>query len=98
MIRKRKTKALKTTPKEEPRDRQERNHPDLSRLLMELPPWILRTYPRLKELSGYTGRSLANMDYLGETRDVKKIMLGNTVAYERESFVKWLETRSRILP
>lgn len=83
--------------KDEPRNRQERRHPDLSVLLNEFPPWILRTFPRLKELSGYTGRSLANLDCLGETKDVQKILLGNTVAYERESFVKWLESRSRIL-
>jgi len=81
----------------EPRNRQERRHPDLSILLKEFPPWILRTFPRLKELSGYTGRYLANLDCLGETKDVQKILLGNTVAYERESFVKWLESRSRII-
>lgn len=83
--------------KDESRNIQERRHPDLSVLLDEFPPWILRTFPRLKELSGYTGRSLANLDCLGETKDVQKILLGNTVAYERESFVKWLENRSRII-
>jgi hypothetical protein len=56
--------------KDELQNRQERRHPDLSRLLNEFPPWILRTHPRLKELSGYTGRSLANLDCLGETTDV----------------------------
>ena len=81
----------------EPRSREERRHPDLSVLLTEFPPWILRTFPRLKELSGYTGRSLANLDCKGETSDVRKIMLGNTVAYERESFIKWLEGRSKVI-
>ena len=82
----------------EPLNRFERRHPDLSALRSEFPPWILRSFPRLKELSGYTGRSLANLDCLGETKDIQKILLGNTVAYERESFVKWLESRSRVLP
>jgi hypothetical protein len=89
--------AVTETRNDESPNRQERRHPDLSVLLNEFPPWILRTFPRLKELSGYTGRSLANLDCLGETKDVQKIMLGNTVAYERASFVKWLESRSRII-
>ena len=88
---------MNAIPKHEQCNRQERRHPDLSVLINEFPPWILRTFPRLKELSGYTGRSLANMDCLGETKDIQKILLGNTVAYERESFIKWLENRSRIL-
>ena len=91
------SKMVTEPPQGEPRNRQERRHPDLSVLLNEFPPWILRTFPRLKELSGYTGRSLANLDCLGETKEVQKILLGNTVAYERASFVKWLESRSRIL-
>lgn len=90
-------KEVNATAKDGLNNRAERRHPDLSVLINEFPPWILRTFPRLKELSGYTGRSLANLDCLGETKDVQKILLGNTVAYERESFVKWLENRSRII-
>lgn len=97
MPKKMKRSTVIETHRDEPRNREERRHPDLSVLLDEFPPWILRTFPRLKELSGYTGRSLANLDCLGETKDVQKILLGNTVAYERTSFVKWLESRSRIL-
>jgi len=70
---------------------------DLSALREELPPFVLRTYPRIKELTGYSGRTWANMDYLGQTAGVKRIMLGNTVAYERESLIAWLERRSRVL-
>ena len=71
--------------------------PDLSALLKELPPFVARTHPRFKELTGYSGRTMATMDCLHQTTAVKKIMLGNTVAYERESLVRWLENRSRIL-
>jgi hypothetical protein len=72
--------------------------PDLSAVRDALPPFVARTHPRLKELTGYSGRSFANMDCLGQTAGIKRILLGNTVAYERESLIKWLEARSRILP
>jgi hypothetical protein len=36
------------------------------------------------------------MDSLGQGPE-KRIMLGNTVAYERESLIEWLEARSQIL-
>jgi hypothetical protein len=75
----------------------ERRHPDLSALLKEMPPFVARNHPRFKELTGYSGRTFANMDCLHQTDAVKKIMLGNTVAYERESLVMWLESRSRII-
>ena len=70
---------------------------DLSALRGELPPYVLRTFPRIKELTGYTGRSLANLDCLGQTAGVMRIKLGNTVAYERESLIRWLEQRSCVL-
>jgi hypothetical protein len=70
---------------------------DLSILLQEFPPYVLRNHPRFKELTGYSGRTMANMDCLKQTGDIKRILLGNTVAYERESLVRWLEQRSRII-
>ena len=70
--------------------------PDLSSLLRELPPFVQRTFPRFKELTGYSPRTLANLDCKGEG-PTGRIMLGNTIAYERESLVRWLETRSRII-
>ena len=70
--------------------------PDLSAILKELPPYVARTYPRFRELTGYSPRTLANFDCLGQGPE-KRIMLGNVVAYERESLVEWLEARSRIL-
>jgi hypothetical protein len=70
--------------------------PDLSALLKELPPFVARTFPRFKELTGYSPRTVANMDCLGQGPE-KRIMLGNTVAYERESLVEWLEQRSCVL-
>lgn len=71
--------------------------PDLSALLKEMPPFVARNHPRFKEWTGYSGRTIANMDCLKQTDAIKKIMLGNTVAYERESLVSWLESRSRII-
>ncbi len=70
--------------------------PDLSALLKELPPFVARTFPRFKELTGYSPRTIANMDCLGQGPE-KRIMLGNTVAYERESLIAWLEGRSRVI-
>lgn len=75
----------------------DQQRPDLSALLHELPPFVARNHPRFKELIGYSGRTMANMDCLKQTESVKKIMLGNTVAYERGSLIAWLEARSRIL-
>ena len=77
--------------------KKENQTPDLSALLQELPPFVARNHPRFKELTGYSGRTMANMDCLDQTAGVKKIMLGNTVAYERESLITWLESRSRII-
>lgn len=92
------TKSTETIapPKDEPRNRQERQHPDLSVLLKEFPPWVTRTHPRFRELTGYSSRTLANFDCLGQGPD-RRIMLGNTVAYERESLVRWLEKRSTVI-
>lgn len=83
--------------KDQPRNRFEHRHPDLSALLQELPPFVARNHPRFKELIGYSGRTMANMDCLKVTESVKKIMLGNTVAYERASLIAWLQSRSRII-
>ena len=69
---------------------------DLSVLIKELPPFVSRTHPRFKELTGYSGRTMANFDCLGQGPE-KRILLGNSVAYERMSLIKWLEARSRIL-
>jgi hypothetical protein len=75
----------------------ESERPDLSALREILPPFVARTHPRLKELTGYSGRTFANMDWRKETFGIKRILLGNTVAYERESLIHWLEQRSCVL-
>lgn len=72
-------------------------NPDLSALLKEMPPFVARNHPRFKEWTGYSGRTFANMDCLGQTASIEKIMLGNTTAYERESLISWLESRSRVI-
>jgi hypothetical protein len=74
----------------------ENQRPDLSALLKEFPPWVTRTHPRFRELTGYSSRTLANFDCLGQG-PAKRIMLGNTVAYQRESLIEWLELRSKII-
>ena len=74
----------------------ENRKPDLSALRKELPPFVSRTHPRFRELTGYSPRTVANMDCLGEGPE-KRIILGNVVAYERESLIEWLEARSRVL-
>lgn len=71
--------------------------PDLSALLEELPPWVSRKHPRFKELIGYSPRSLANLDSLKQTQAIKRIMLAGAVAYEKQSLIKWLEERSRVI-
>ncbi len=72
--------------------------PDLSELRKILPPYVARNYPRLRELCNISGRTLANLDNLKPPQGPpKRIMLGNVVAYERESFVDWLEERSKVL-
>ena len=75
----------------------EQQRPNLSAILKEMPPFVARNHPRFKELTGYSGRTMANLDSLKQTIGVKRIMLGNTVAYERESLIEWLEARSEIL-
>jgi len=72
-------------------------NPDLSALLKEMPPFVARNHPRFKEWTGYSGRTFANMDCLRQTNGIKKIMLGNTTAYERESLVRWVESHSKII-
>ena len=90
-------KAVSAQLKDEPRNRAERRHPDLSALLKEMPPFVARNHPRFKEWTGYSGRTMANLDCLQMTDNIKKIMLGNTVAYERESLIPWLDQKSRVL-
>ncbi len=77
-------------------DRQ-KQHADLSVLRKILPPYLSRKHPRFKELTGYSPRTLANLDCLGETSTIVRIMMGGAVAYERESLVDWLEEHSTVL-
>ena len=72
-------------------------HPDLSALREVLPPFVPRTFPRLRELTGFCGRTWANMDSEKKTVGIKRITFGRTIAYERESLIAWLEQRSWVL-
>jgi hypothetical protein len=70
--------------------------PDLSELLDELPPFVARTHPRFKELTGLSPRTVANCDSKHEGPS-ERILLGRVVAYPKRSLVSWLEARSRRL-
>lgn len=69
---------------------------DLGALREVLPPFVLRNHPRFRELTGYSSRSVANLDVLKQG-PTKRILIGKTVAYERESLITWLENRSKVL-
>ena len=71
--------------------------PDLSALFAELPPWVSRKFPKFKDVIGYSPRSFANMDSLGMTNEIKKIMKAGAICYDRTTLVKWLEERSRVV-
>ncbi len=77
--------------------KQPRQHANLSILRTTLPPYLSRKHPQFRELTGYSPRTFANMDCLQETNSITKIMLGGAVAYERESLVDWLESRSFVI-
>ena len=75
----------------------EKNHlADLSALLDELPPILFRNHPRFRELTGISPRSLANLDYQGRGPS-ERVLVGRVVGYPRRAFVKWLESRSRMI-
>ncbi|MFC1815166.1 hypothetical protein ACFL0M_04320 [Thermodesulfobacteriota bacterium] len=63
----------KFSPIPHPSKKDHSEKPDLSSLRDVLPPFVARTHPRLKELTGYSGRSFANMDSKGQTNGVKRI-------------------------
>lgn len=71
-------------------------HADLSALLAEFPPFVMRTHPRFKELTGYSSRSVANLDCVGKGPS-RRILIGNVIAYPKEALIEWLESRSRVI-
>lgn len=70
--------------------------PDLSVLREVLPPYVSRAFPKFTELIGFSPRTMANKDSVGDGPP-KKIMIGNRIHYERESLITWLESQSRII-
>ena len=62
-------------------------------LVDALPPVLWRTDSRLKELTGLTRRSLANLDSLGQGPDERVCHGSSKVGYPRESLIRWLESR-----
>ena len=90
--------AVTKKPEEDQVNSTAQRPPNLSVLLSEFPPWVTRTHPRFRELTGYSPRTVANFDAMKPSQGPsKRIMMGNVVAYEREALVAWLESRSRVL-
>jgi len=69
---------------------------DLSALRDLLPPWVARNWKGWSQNIPLSPRTLANLD--SKHKGVKnRILIGNVVAYERNSLIEFLESRSRIL-
>ncbi len=71
--------------------------PDLSALRDVIPPFLSRKHPEFETFTGYSPRSFANMDSNGRTAGISRISFGNSVAYERDSLIRWLENNSTVL-
>mgnify|MGYP001559653361 CR=1 FL=1 len=72
-------------------------HADLSALKEKLPLWVPRNWEAWsKEIPFIRPRTIANEDCRGTGVKVR-ILIGNVVAYERNSLIEYLESKSRIL-
>lgn len=71
--------------------------PDLSALIAEMPLWVSRKHPRFREFTGYSPRSMANMDSLGLTKSIKKVKIAGAIHYERQSLGTWTEDHSTVV-
>jgi len=59
-----------------------------------LPPIVFRNHPRFRELTGYSPRSVANMDCLGIGPD-QHFIVGRVTGYPKDSLIRWLEGQVR---
>ena len=73
-----------------------RGKADLSALRDVLPPWIPRNWQGWKQNIPLSPRTLANEDSKGSGVKVR-MLIGNVVAYERNSLIEFLEGKSRVL-
>jgi len=67
----------------------------LASIEKELPPVVYRNFPRFKELTGYSPRSLANFDSLG-IGPTGRVYCGRVAGYTRESLIDWLDQRLQL--
>ena len=59
-----------------------------------LPPILFRNHPKFKEWTGFSPRTVANMDSQG-TGPGERLIVGRVTGYPRESFLRWLASRTR---
>jgi hypothetical protein len=58
-----------------------------------LPPIVFRNYPKFKEQTGYSPRTVANEDCRGTGPD-QRLIVGHVTGYPRDSLIRWLEART----
>lgn len=63
-------------------------------LLLILPALVFRCNPKFRELTGFSPRYVANLDALHRGPD-QRFIVGNKVAYPRESLIRFLEARTK---
>jgi hypothetical protein len=68
----------------------------LSNLKKELPPVVYRNFKRFKELTGYSPRSIANLDCQG-MGPTERVYCGRVAGYPRESLINWLSQRMQVV-
>lgn len=61
-----------------------------------LPPILFRNNPKFKEWTGFSPRTVANMDSIGTGPD-DRLIVGRVCGYPSDSILRWLESRSRII-
>jgi hypothetical protein len=63
----------------------------------EMPPLVSRTHPKFREWTGIGGRTMANLDSLGQGPE-QRLLLGREIAYPRQSLLAWISRRLKVVP
>jgi hypothetical protein len=69
----------------------------LKEIRREMPSIVTRNHPKFKEWTGIGGRRMANLDSLGQGPE-KRVLLGRTIAYPRDSLLAWIANRLKAAP
>ena len=59
-----------------------------------LPPVLFSNHPKFKEWTGYSSRTLLNMNCIGTGPD-QRLVVGRVTGYPKDSLIRWLESRTR---